>query len=671
VSARAIVARVPPLGWVLLLAAVLLLPRLGAFGFWEPWEARLAESSSPGVSPAVGALLAVGAKLGGGEAAARLVFALAGVAAVLAVYWAGAGLFGRRAALLSAAALVSMPLFSFQARQLLSDMPLVLGLALSLGLARFAWAGGRRRDLIIGVAGMALAMVSGGALIGAGVPCLAVAGAMLVARDERRTMAIALGAAALLVVAVSLFHTHTAGAYSILLGGVPRLGAQAPTFEWVVKQLGFGLFPWSALAFFALGQPLAGPDDEKVPPARLCLLLFAGFAFALATVRGLLVGEGRFAALAAIALAIGVYLDEHFERPPERIVALLAAVGTLVVARDLYLEPEDLFSVHTLDKVKWPVLLQGKNTLLAAGIAFAAALWFGIGMRKRLGIWATVAVALAFSLVLNQQMVPALSQHLSPRRVIDVYRRAATAGEPLARYRVDAEGSSALRAVSGPVLQTPQGLAAYLGKPERTFALISADELAPVDEAIKLAQVNYAVLDASSSRVLLLTNRLGPGEEDHSPLRPFVWMPSREGEAPPWTPRVVRSSVFVDAIQLIGADFPSTIHRPGGVTLTLYFKVLRKPPAGHSIFVHFSTPGEALVNGDHPPVDGKFPTANWVPGEYIRDVFTTEFPLAVTSAGTYQLMVGVWPGGNRPGIKITSGESDGNNAVPLGTVVVK
>jgi 4-amino-4-deoxy-L-arabinose transferase-like glycosyltransferase len=673
VSARAIVNRVPPVGWVLLLAALLLLPRLGAFGFWEPWEARLAESSSGvAVSPAVAALLAAGARLGGGEAAARLVFALAGVAAVLAVYWVGAGLFGRRAAGLAAAALVTMPLFSFQARQLLSDMPQVLGLALSLGLARYAWGGGRWRDLGIGVAGMALATVSGGALIGVGVPCAAVAGALLVARDGRRRLAIGLAVVAALVVLVGLARTHTAGVYSITLGGVPRLGSPALTFEWVIKQVGFGLFPWSALAFFALGAPLAGADEERLPAARVCLLLFAGFAFALATVRGLLVGEGRFAALAPIALAIGAFLDEQLERPPERIVALLAAVGTVLVARDLFLEPEDLFSVHTLEKVKWPAMLGGKNLLLGAGIAFAAALWFGVGMRKRLGIWATVAVAGVFSLLLGQQLVPALSRHLSPRTVVDAYRRAATGGEPLARYRVDSEGSSALRPVAGPTLTTPHAVAGHLSRSDRAFVVIGADDLPPVDEALKMARAPYAVLDASSSRILLLTNRLGPGEEDQNPLRPFVWMGASEGDRPPWpAPRVVRSSVFVDSIQLLGADFPTTVRRPGGLPLTLYFRVLRKPPPGHMIFVHMATPGEALVNGDHPPVGDKFPTANWVPGEYIRDVSTVDLPLAVTSAGIYHLVVGIWPGGNRPGVKITAGESDGNNGVPLGTVIVK
>jgi 4-amino-4-deoxy-L-arabinose transferase-like glycosyltransferase len=671
-AARALLTRVPPLGWALLVAAALLLPRLGSFGFWEPWEARLAEASGPGIPPAVAALLAMGEKLGGGEAASRVLFALTGLLAAVAVYWVGNGLFGKRAGMLSAVVLVTMPLFSFQARQLISDMPLVLGLALSLGLVRYAWGTRRTRDLVIGLVGLVLATLSGGALVGVGVPAAATAASLLLARDPRRHLLYGLGGVAVLVVVVSLARTHTAGVYSLLLGGVPRLGAPTLTFEWAIRQIGFGLFPWSALAFFALGQPLASADEERLPPARMALLFFAAFAFALATARGLLVGEGRFAALAPIALALGAFLDDQFERPPERIVALLAGVGTIVLARDLFLEPQELFSLHTLEKVKWPPMLEGKHLLLASGILFALAVWFGVGMRRRAGIWGAMAVAVGFSALLIQGMVPALSQHLSPRRVLDAYRRAAPEGTPLARYRVVGEGASALRSAPGPTLSSPQDLVSFLAKPSRAFAVVAAEELAPVDEALKLARLPYAVLDASSSRMLLLTNRLGAGESDQNPLRKNVWMPEHEGDKPPWpTPRVVTSSVFVEAVQLIGADFPTTIHRPGGFQLTLYFRVLRKPPPGHNIFVHMATPGEALVNGDHEPVGGTFPTAHWVPGEYIRDVHTVDFPLAVTSSGTYTLFIGMWPGGNRPGIKITSGENDGNNRVPLGAVTVK
>jgi hypothetical protein len=671
-SARTLATRVPPLGWVFLLAVVLLLPRLGSFGFWEPWEARVAASVGPAAPPLDALLLAMGLRLGGGEGASRLLFALTGVLALASVYWVGAGLFSRRAGLLAVVALGTMPLFSFQARQLISDMPLVLGLSLSLGLARFVWAGGRKLDLMVGLVGVVIACLSGGALMGVAVPCAAVAGALLVVGDRRRRLAMGLAGAALVIVAISLLRTHTAGAYSMLLGGVPRAGTPSLTFEWVVRQVGFGLFPWSALAFFALGQPLAAPDEEPLPPARLCLLLFAGFAFALATARGLLVGEGRFAGLAPIALALGAFLDQQLERPPERIVALLAAVGTVLLARDLFLEPQELFSVHTLEKVKWPATLDGKNALLGAGLCFAVAIWLGVGMRRRLGVAAIVAVAVGFSLFLTQSMVPALSRHLSPRTVIDAYRKAATGGEPLARYRVEAEGVSALRAAPGPVLNSAQGLASYLATPARAFAVIAAEELAPVDAALKQMRTPYAVLDASSSRLLLVTNHLQPGQVDRNPLLANVWMQAGPDQLPPWpAPRVKTSTVFVDAVQLVGADFPAQVRRPGGFPLTLHFKVLQRPPAGLGIFVHLGKPGEPLVNGDHQPVGGTFPTANWVPGEYIRDEFTVELPLAVTSAGTYQLNIGLWPGGNRPGVKITSGDTDGHDSVPLGTVIIK
>ena len=35
--------RVPPLAWVALFAAALILPNLGSFGFWDPWELNLAD----------------------------------------------------------------------------------------------------------------------------------------------------------------------------------------------------------------------------------------------------------------------------------------------------------------------------------------------------------------------------------------------------------------------------------------------------------------------------------------------------------------------------------------------------------------------------------------------------------------------------------------------------
>jgi len=49
--------------------------------------------------------------------------------------------------------------------------------------------------------------------------------------------------------------------------------------------------------------------------------------------------------------------------------------------------------------------------------------------------------------------------------------------------------------------------------------------MAALDSAFKQAGVAYYAVDASSSRFLLLSNRLAPGQRDDNPLLKNVWMP--------------------------------------------------------------------------------------------------------------------------------------------------
>src|SRR5205814_2580301 len=140
--------------------------------------------------------------------------------------------------------------------------------------------------------------------------------------------------------------------------------------------------------------------------------------------------------------------------PPERLLAFLAMVGTMLVARDLYLDPAELFAVHTLAKVRWPPQIAASGLFLGAGVAFSAALGLGLAAPRRPwarwlgwgGVTAAVATALLFSAVLTHGLVPALSRHLSRRAAVDTYRRAAVLGEPLARYRVEGDGAAAWHA---------------------------------------------------------------------------------------------------------------------------------------------------------------------------------------------------------------------------------
>jgi hypothetical protein len=146
----------------------------------------------------------------------------------------------------------------------------------------------------------------------------------------------------------------------------------------------------------------------------------------------------------------------------------------------------------------------------------------------------------------------------------------------------------------------------------------------------------------------------------------FDW----QGQTPPWQWRVPASYVFHDSIELVGADFPQMIRRPGKIPLTLYFRVNARPPGGFKIFAHFDAPNEPRLLGDHPAVGGAFPTTYWLPGEYIRDHYDVDVPLMTTPAAVYTVLIGFWPGGEGKRLRITAGNNDGADRTRLGTIEI-
>ena len=180
----------------------------------------------------------------------------------------------------------------------------------------------------------------------------------------------------------------------------------------------------------------------------------------------------------------------------------------------------------------------------------------------------------------------ALSPRSSFKPALESYAKYARNGEKFGRYRIEGKGTAFYSGVSMIELPTQDRVVAFLRSGERVFALISADELGSLDSALKSGQVSYAVVNATSSRFLLLSNRLDAGEADQNPLRKNVWMaptlPSANGgafnpaEKPPWTWRVPLTATYGDAIELVGANFPESIHRPAKISLELFFRVKTK-----------------------------------------------------------------------------------------------
>ena len=215
-------------------------------------------------------------------------------------------------------------------------------------------------------------------------------------------------------------------------------------------------------------------------------------------------------------------------------------IGTLIIARDFSQAPEELASVHVNDKVKWPPLISISAWVFGVGLVAAGGLVGGLAARARalgkipapetgsrgpirraaddvylfggrFGLQLSIASTIVFAFYLAQGLVPRLSTHLSFKPVLESYTKFAHEGEKIGKYRIEGHGSTFYSKQNMVDLPSQDRVVQFLRDPQRVFAMVPTDELAALDAAFKQARVPYFVVDASSSRFLLITNQLGVG----------------------------------------------------------------------------------------------------------------------------------------------------------------
>jgi hypothetical protein len=467
----------------------------------------------------------------------------------------------------------------------------------------------------------------------------------------------------------------------------------------LLKPLGFQLLPWSALLPLAIAAvftrwpaptdlPVAAadaqPTDAARPAAYAALLPVAWFAAAylLGTLHGSLVTEPAFPAIGALALLTGQYLEGLLCEPARPLgagqIASGLCVGLLLVilGRDLFFSPELLLSGQLTESLRWPAPLasvgQTLSTLgVAVGVIFGLAVALAGSRRWLLG--AAAATALVMTLGTIHVLVPMVSRHVSYRGIYTKYQK--LGGGALGVYGVPQSGSK----IYGQKSQQLASLAEVLsfldkGKnaapaqpggaaPTRSFVIVGAGELAALDLTARQHQQAYYVVDDTNSQFLLLSNQLLPGESDLNPLRRFV------SDKPP-TIRHPVSAIFEDKLELLGYDAPDEVSRGDEIPVRLYFRVLQPTGGSYKVFLHFDGMG-ARFNGDHVPVEGRFPTSYWATGQYITDEHRVPTSRLNQAAGYYQIFTGLWPGGEGARLKVTAGQHESDHRVRLGVIKVK
>jgi hypothetical protein len=329
----------------------------------------------------------------------RLPLALWGFAGAMAVYAFVARMVDRRAGLYATAALVTMPLYFLHARTMLGDIVTMAALALALGglggalldrgaIARSVW-------MVVGLGGLAAGYLSRGLILGVAIPALAVGMTAVILEQGARPVrgaaglgaaGTAVGGAALVigiaaaVVGVALLRRTAPGAIvprALAFEVLARVPGDA-TFDLTLRDLGHGLFPWSAFVPFAVGRlfrppQIEGSDGaanrarERETGTRVLLLAALGIGFAAYAYVGPRAGALPWSGPAVLAAIVAIAIRD-FERgaPPSRALALGTIVLGYVLSTDIARMPEKALAAFSVDKPAFPKSFEAQGGSMMA-----------------------------------------------------------------------------------------------------------------------------------------------------------------------------------------------------------------------------------------------------------------------------------------------------------------
>jgi hypothetical protein len=219
------------------------------------------------------------------------------------------------------------------------------------------------------------------------------------------------------------------------------------TFEYFVNQLGFALFPWTALVPAAVaravgwGRPRTGAERTRLFVAIWALAYFTLFSISVTKFHHYI-----FPAVPPLAILVAVWIDDLLEgRVPGAVVAVALSVlfGAFVV-RDLALNPQRLIWLYCYNYSRpWPPGYEYGPWLFGLGAAaLLAVASLGFARLRRAGVVALVLSATATTwFSLNKYMVE-LGPHWSQKEVLKSYYLLREPDEELMAWQMNWRGET-------------------------------------------------------------------------------------------------------------------------------------------------------------------------------------------------------------------------------------
>lgn len=298
-----------------------------------------------------------------------------------------------------------------------------------------------------------------------------------------------------------------------------------------------------------------------------------------------------------------------------------------------------------------------------------------------------LATFIAFGAFTAFAYLPSLSNHLSTRGLIDTYRELAQSGETI--YRVGSSTRQVTYYLAEDEIALPtgdinqidtirnvSGLRDYFCDVEqRMFAIIGRDALAQAYYEVRHTESSEPdcfegrdlwVLDARSSRYLLLSNVLRDGEENQNPIAEHVFEQAPDDLEVPEHLYTFDGDIRLLGFRILDEDDEWVESASSGQTVYFetFYEVISRPSSSREMFIHVDY-GNNRINGDHDVVDGEYPINYWVPGEIVRD----RYPLTIdrgSAAGEYTIFMGFFTGDTRMQVS----PAGGDNRIAVGTITI-
>jgi 4-amino-4-deoxy-L-arabinose transferase-like glycosyltransferase len=310
---------------------------------------------------------------------------------------------------------------------------------------------------------------------------------------------------------------------------------------------------------------------------------------------------------------------------------------------------------------------------LVAGVAFFLAMG-AVGDALRYRASGLALGGAVVGVVLCCFYYPALATQLSPKEVFESYRSVCP-GADLGLLGVGGRTSAYYAGGQPHTLTDATSAFQWLvggaaGGPRRCLAL-KAEELPKLNqmwrEHAPEPKTNLPIVDARSSQILLAASSIGPDDKNDNPLSSMVLT------SPPHFWRKIDANMD-DKLEVLGIDLVDERgHLVDAVSpgkpyhLKTYYRVLAPVGTEWEAFIHIDG-YHRRHNGDHKPLNGKYPMSLWLPGDLILD--DHEFKLEPNfSPGNYTIFFGLFAGDSR--LKVKSGPNDGDNRINGGALRVQ